>query len=127
MGPRNNMRKVTYFSGGLVADFLLTEQTFNKFLDDLADAEGEIERYGEKDLMKARALLDNFMLSARDDENIEQGVGEMLGACYIWNFFNTNPDKTRVIEGDIMIIDLVGDLNTVKYASANDVKLGHDH
>ena len=121
------MRKVTYFSGGLVADFLLTDQTFNKFLEDLADAEGEIERYGEKDLMKARTLLDNFILRARDDENIEQGVGEMLGASYIWNFFNTNPDKSRVIEGNIMIIDLIGDLNTVEYASANDVQAAHDH
>lgn len=121
------MRKVSYFSGGLVADFSLTDQTFDKFLDDLSEAEGEIESYGENDLMKARTLLDNFMLKARDDENIEQGVGEMLAACYIWNFFNTNPEKMRVINGDIIIIDLAGDLNTVEYASANEVQLAGDH
>ena len=121
------MRKVSYFSGGLVADFLLTDQTFDKFLEDLADAEGEIERYGQKDLMRARALLDDFMFCARQDENIDQGVGEMLAACYIWNFFNTNPNKSRVIKGDIIIIDLAGDLNTVEYASANDVQMSHNH
>lgn len=119
------MRKVTYFSGGLVADFAITDQAFDKFLKYLEEASGEIEPYGENDLMKARTLLDIFMGRAREDENIDQGPGEVLAACYIWNFFNTNPEADRVIGGDIVIIDLDGSLNTVEYASVNDVQMGN--
>ncbi len=120
------MRKVIYFSGGLVADFIITDQAFEKFLVDLEDAAGEIERHGEADLMKARTLLDNFMDRARDDEEAEQGPGEVLAASYIWNFFNTHPQAERAISGDIVIVDLDGSLNTVKYASVNDVQIGDD-
>lgn len=121
------MRKVTYYSGGLVADFIITDAAFDKFLGYLEEAEGEIERYGEADLMKARTLLDNFMLRARDDEDIEQGPGEVLGACYVWNYFNTNPEAARVITGDIVILDLDGSLHTVEYASVNDFQIKHEH
>ena len=124
------MRKVTYFSAGLVAEFAVTDPAFDKFLADLDEAAGMIEPYGEPDLMKARTLLDNFMMRARDDEDIEQGPGEVLAASYIWNFFNTNPNPARVIEGDIVIVDLDGTLNTVEYASAHDVQMGredHEH
>ena len=121
------MRKVTYFSAGLVADFSISDAAFDKFLADLAEAEGEIERYGEDDLMKARTLLDNFMARAQQDESVDQGPGEVLAACYIWNFFNTNPQPDRVIEGDIVIVDLDGTLTTVEYASANDIQIAHNH
>ena len=121
------MRNVTYYSGGLAADFAITDQSFEKFLVDLADAAGQIEPYGESDLMKARTLLDNFMLRAREDEDVAQGPGEVLAACYIWNFFNTNPDKARAISGDIVIIDVDGALHTVQYASVNDIQVPHNH
>jgi hypothetical protein len=121
------MRKVTYFSGGLVADFIIWDQAFQKFLKDLEEAEGQIQRYGEADLMKARTLLDNFMFQARQDENIDQGPGEVLAACFIWNFFNTHPQADRVITGDIVIVDVDGSLNSVEYASVHDVQIGHHH
>lgn len=121
------MRKVSYYSGGLVAEFAITDKSFDKFLVDLEDAAGEIERYGEDDLMKARTLLDNFMLRARDDEDVEQGPGEVLAACFIWNFFNTNPNADHMITGDIVVVDVDGSLNTVEYASVNDVQIGHAH
>ena len=121
------MRKVTYYSGGLVADFAISDKAFDKFLSDLEEATGQIERYGETDLMKARTLLDNFMFRARDNETVDQGPGEVLAACYIWNFFNTNPQPDRVITGDIVIVDLDGSLNTVEYASVNDIQISHDH
>jgi len=119
------MRNVTYFSAGLVADFAITDAAFDKFLKDLAEAEKNIDRYGEGDLMKARTLLDNFMARAQEDESIEQGPGEILAACFIWNFFNTNPDASRVITGDIVIVDLDGSLNTVEFASAKDLQISH--
>jgi hypothetical protein len=118
---------VTYNSGGLVADISITDPAFQKFLADLADAKGVIEPYGEADLMKARTLLDNFMLRAREDEDVDQGPGEVLAACYIWNFFNTNPQSRRVILGDIVIVDLDGSLNTVEFASVNDIQTSHTH
>jgi len=119
------MRNVTYFSAGLVADFAISDQAFDKFLKDLNEAEKEIDRYGEDDLMKARTILDNFMARAQQDEAIEQGPGEVLAACFIWNFFNTNPDASRVITGDIVIVDLDGTLTTVEYASVNDLQIAH--
>jgi len=119
------MRNVTYFSAGLVADFAISDQAFDKFLVDLNEAAKEIDRYGENDLMKGRTLLDNFMARAQQDENIEQGPGEILAASFIWNFFNTNPDPSRVITGDIVIVDLDGTLNTVEYASVNDLQIAH--
>lgn len=121
------MRKVTYFSGGLVAEFAVTDPAFEKFLADLKDAAGEIDPYGEGDLMKARTLLDNFMIRARDDEDIEQGPGEVLAASYVWNFFNTHPHANRMISGDIVIVDVDGSLNTVEFVSVNDVHMKHDH
>lgn len=122
------MRNVTYFSAGLVADFAISDQAFDKFLVDLNEAEKEIDRHGEGDLMTARTLLDNFMARAQQGEDIEQGPGEVLGACFIWNFFNTNPNITRMITGDIVVVDLDGTLTTVEYASANDLQIAHhDH
>jgi len=119
------MRNVTYFSAGLVAEFAISNQAFDKFLKDLSEAEEQIDAYGEGDLSTARTLLDNFMARAQQDENIEQGPGEVLGACFIWNYFNTNPNASRVISGDIVIVDLDGTLSTVEYASANDVQIAH--
>ncbi|MBL4614485.1 MAG: hypothetical protein JKY27_06405 [Magnetovibrio sp.] len=119
------MRNVTYFSAGLVADFAISESTFDKFLTDLNEAEKEIDRHGEDDLMKARTLLDNFMARAQENEDIDQGPGEVLAACFIWNFFNTNPDASRVIEGDIVIVDLDGTLNTIEYASVDDIQIAN--
>ena len=117
------MRKVVYFSAGLVAEFALSDQAFDKFLTDLAEAEGIIDPYGDPDLMKARTILDNFMAAALGDEDIEQGPGEVLAASYIWNFFNTHPDLSRRIEGDIVILDLDGSQHTVEFAAATDVQL----
>lgn len=117
------MRNVTYFSAGLVAEFAISDQAFNKFLTYLGEAENEIDRHGEDDLMKARTLLDMYMARALEAENINQGPGEVLAASFIWNFFNTNPDASKVIEGDIVIVDLDGTLNTSKYVSANDIQL----
>jgi hypothetical protein len=121
------VRNVSYFSGGLVADFAISDVAFDKFLTDLAEAKNIIDGYGEGDLMKARTLLDNFMIRAHQDESVDQGPGEVLAACFIWNFFNTNPNPARVIEGDIVLIDLDGTLSTVKYVSAKDVQIPDLH
>lgn len=121
------MRQVTYYSAGLVADFVLSDSAFAKFLAYLEEAAGVIEPYGEDDLMKARTLLDTYMERAEDDEDVDQGPGEVLAACYIWNFFNTHPQQGRVIAGNIVILDLDGMRNTVEYASVNDVQIKHQH
>ncbi|MFC1673478.1 hypothetical protein ACFL12_04920 [Pseudomonadota bacterium] len=120
------MRNVSYFSAGLVADFAISDQAFEKFLVDLDDAEGEIEPYGEDDLMTARTILDTFMARAREDEDAAQGPGEVLAASYIWNYFNTNPQAESVIEGDIVIVDPDGTLTMVEYASARDVNISQN-
>lgn len=120
------MRNVSYFSAGLVAEFVISDSAFEKFLEDLDDAD-EIEPYDEGDLMTARTILDNFMARAQQDENSEQGPGEVLAACFIWNFFNTHHDASRVIEGDIVLVDLDGTLTMVEYASAKDVQFNHEH
>jgi len=121
------MRQVTYYSAGLVADFAITDAAFAKFLADLEEASGVIEPYGEDDLKKAHTLLDTFMARAQEDENVDQGSGEVLAACYIWNFFNTHPQPERVIEGNIVILDLDGMRHTVEYASVKDVQIAHEH
>lgn len=121
------MRKVSYYSGGLVAEFAISDSAFEKFLGYLHEAKSEIDAYGEDDLMTARSLLDNFMARAQQDEDIDQGPGEVLAACFIWNFFNTHPDAAQVIEGDIVIVDLDGTQTMVEYASASEVKIPHDH
>ena len=121
------MRNVTYFSAGLVADFVISETAFGKFLTDLDAAGEEIDRHSEDDLMKARTILDTFMARAREDQDIEQGPGEVLAACFIWNFFNTHSDAARVIEGDIVIIDMDGTLSAVEIMSAADVQIAHQH
>ena len=123
------MRNVTYYSGGLVAEFAISDAAFEKFLGYLEEAEegGELARHSDNDLMTARTILDNFMDAAHRDENVEQGTGEVLAASFIWNFFNTHPDMTRMIGGDIVIVDLDGTLSRVEFASAKDVKFSHEH
>lgn len=110
-----------------MADFAISDKAFDKFLIDLAEAAQIIDPYAESDLMTARTLLDNFMTSAQFDETIDQGPGEVLAACFIWNFFNTHPDAARVIEGDIMIVDLDGTLSCVEFVSAQDSQTTHKH
>ena len=121
------MRKVTYFSAGLIAEFGITDTSHDKFLEYLDDAAGEIDAYGEDDLLTARMILDNYMAQAALDEDVQQGTGEVLAASFIWNHFNTHPDASERIEGDIVILDVDGSLSTVEFVSANDVQLSHDH
>ncbi|TCS60370.1 hypothetical protein [Varunaivibrio sulfuroxidans] len=117
------MRKVTYFSAGTVADFTIPDDRFQEFLK----SEGQFERYGEDDLTKARDVLDAFMARARATADAHHGGAEILAACFIWNFFNTNPEEERLITDDIVIIDLDGDLNTVEYAAARDIQIEPGH
>ena len=121
------MRKVTYFSAGLMAEFAITDTSHDKFLEYLDDAVGEINAYGEDDLLTARTILDNYMAKAAVDEDLEQGTGEVLAASFIWNFFNTHPEIAERIEGDIVILDVDGSLSAVEFVSAEGVQLPQDH
>jgi len=110
------MRKVIYFNGGTVADFAIPDDRFNDFTSQVNPK----TLHSEDDLGLARAALANFM---KGEENAEISAQEILAACFVWNFFNTHLEDHLHIDGDIMIVDLEGDGETIEYASVNDVQL----
>ena len=109
------MRKVIYFNAGTVADFVVPESLFEQFSRHMPIE----KRYSEDEIRKAQKVLEAFMTQG----GAMAGPNERLAACFIWNFFNTNPEKERHIDGDIMIVDLKGDGNTIEYASPDDVDM----
>ena len=114
------MRKVMYFMGGIVADFTIPDDRFEEFTKNI---DWEI-RHEEGELDKARGVLERFTRNAPADG---AGPVETLAACFVWNFFNTNPDDERFIKGDIVIVDLQGDGSTIEYASAADIQMAPEN
>lgn len=110
------MRKIIYFFGGTVADFDIPDDRFDDFT---TQAKPET-LHSEDDLGLARGVLANFLKS---DENTEVGAEEILAASFVWNFFNTHMEDHLHIDGDVMIVDLAGNGETIEYASVNDVQL----
>jgi hypothetical protein len=51
------------------------------------------------------------------------GANETLAACFIWNYFNTHPDDTKHIHGDVVVIDLHGDGASVDFAAAAAIQI----
>lgn len=109
------MRTVTYFFGGTVADFLVPDDLFDQFSRHMPFD----KRYAETEIQKAQKVLETFMGRGGS----QAGPSELLAACYVWNYFNTNPDPEQVIEGTIMIVDLNGDGRYIEYASPDDVDM----
>ncbi len=110
------MRKVTYFHGGTVADFLIPDDRFEEFSEGIAWQKAHLE----DDIQKARAVLGDFMMAETPPA---VGPGHILAACYIWNFFNTNPDEEMHIAGDIIVIDLEGNGEHIDYSAAGDIDI----
>lgn len=109
-------RKITYFHGGVVADFVIPDDRFAEFSLgmglDMAHSEDEIQ--------KAREVLGAFVTDSKD-----QAVGgeQILAACYIWNYFNTHPVDDMHIKGDVVVIDLQGDGVHIDYAAADEIQI----
>ena len=109
------MRKVSYFYGGQLADFVIPDDRYEEFSKHI---KWEL-RYAEGELDKARKVLERFVVGG--GENI--GPGEIASACFVWQFFNTNTEDERYIKGDIVVVDLSGDGSTIEYASAADIQV----
>lgn len=107
------MKTVTYFFGGTVADITVPEDLFEQFSEHMPFD----RKYSEDEIQKAQKVLEAFMMRGAG----EPGPNELLAACYVWNYFNTNPEEESHIAGDIMIVDLEGDGNYIEYASPEDV------
>jgi len=110
------MRTVTYFQGGVVADFQIPDDRFDAFSKHI-DWD---TRYQEDELHKASKVL---AASVSKGEGLEAGAEESLAACYVWNYFNSHPEAEKHIEGDILIVDLEGDGETIEFAASKDVQL----
>lgn len=112
------MRKVIYFLGGSVADFVIPDDRFEAFS---AHAAPEVI-HSEDDLGKARTVLETF-LTENPEADAPATDLEILAACFVWNFFNSHPKEDMSIKGDVIIVDLSGDAATIEYASVDDVPL----
>ncbi|MCB2103020.1 MAG: hypothetical protein KDE22_19245 [Rhodobacterales bacterium] len=110
------MRTVSYYYGGHVADFRIPDERFTEFT---THVNPEV-RFDTDQLEKAQRLLEAFM---RSNGARAVGPGETVAACFVWNFFNNNPDPDHVIEGDVVIVDLDGDGGTIEYAAVGDVPM----
>lgn len=112
------MRKVTYFNVGVVADFSIPDDNFETF----SEAIGFEKSHVDDELLKAREVLGQFMCEGDVTEKTA-GPEQILAACYVWNYFNTNPDDKMHIEGDIIIIDLEGNGEHIDYSAAADIQM----
>ncbi len=110
------MRTVIYFRGGVVADFPVPDELLDSFAKHV---KFEI-RHDEKELEKARLVLDRVV---RSEGAVPVGPNETAAACFIWSFFNTNPDSGRVIQGDVVVVDLDGRGVHIEYASPADIRI----
>ncbi|MEO5373914.1 MAG: hypothetical protein H7840_06485 [Alphaproteobacteria bacterium] len=113
------MRTITYFRGGTVADFAVGDAQYDDFVERMP---GDL-RHSETQLGKARRALEHFVLHL---DGREAGPLELSAASYVWHFFNTNPDASRRIDGNVIIVDLAGDGETIEYASAADIQISSD-
>jgi hypothetical protein len=113
------MRKVSYFYGGQLADFVIPDDRFEEFSKHLKWE----TRHSETDVEKARGILEICVVKG-DDAAV--GQNEILAACFVWNFFNTNPDDQLFIDGDVVIVDLEGNGNYVDYVAASEIQLTQD-
>lgn len=112
----DRMRTVSYFIAGTVADFAIPDDRFVEFTKQMPFN----RQHQEGELQKARLILDAFTRRASDEP---AGTAEILAACYVWNFFNTNPDDEQHIKGDVVIVDLDGNGETIEYASVADIQM----
>ncbi|MBW7852283.1 MAG: hypothetical protein H3C38_17445 [Rhodospirillales bacterium] len=113
------MRKVTYYYGGVVADFMIPDTLYDAFAERVV----ELRAGAGEDLEKARRVLARAMAAfARDEAADALGDNERIAACYVWHYFNTTDEETR-IEGDVLIADQHGDGEEVAYMPLADVEL----
>jgi len=112
------MRKVIYFNAGVVADFSIPDDRF----DDFSAGIGFEKAHVDDELLKAREVLGSFMSDCEATEK-EAGPEQILAACYVWNYFNTNPDDKMHIDGDIIIIDLEGNGEHIDYSPAAEIQI----
>ncbi len=110
------MRAITYFQGGTVADFKIPDDRFDEFVKNI-DWQS---RYSEDQLHKARKVL---AAALGRDGKVSVAAEEILAACFVWNYFNTHPEEDKHISGDVLIIDLEGDGETIDFAATTDVEL----
>ncbi|GAB6051424.1 hypothetical protein JCM17960_02440 [Magnetospira thiophila] len=110
------MRSVVYFNCGSVGDFPISEDRFTTFVETVAS---DI-KYSDEELHKARTVLGDCM---QQEADATVGAVEEAAACFIWNYFNTHPEPEMNIAGDVLIIDLNGDGETVEFAAVDDVEL----
>ncbi len=110
------MRTVVYFRAGTVGDFAVEDDRFAAFS---AQVPRDI-KYDDDELTRARRVLGAFMAA-----DVERPVSatEEAAACFVWTYFNTHPDPQKHIQGDVLVIDLNGDGETVDYAAVDDVDL----
>lgn len=113
------MRNIIYFKGGTVADFVIDDAQYDDFVQQLAPEQINSDVH----LGKARRALEHFMAGP---DGREAGSLEVSAACYVWHFFNSNKDASRRIDGDVVIVDLAGDGETIEYASTADIQIAND-
>ena len=110
------MRKIIYYHGGTVVDFVLADAFYEGF----ASALKAEKHHDDQELNRARRILETYV---QRDTDAAPGPLEQSAACYVWHYFNTHPTAEHRINGDVMIVDLDGGGTTIEYVAAADVQL----
>lgn len=117
------MRKVVFYLGGVVADFSIADDRFDVFAGTMPWE----RRHSRDDLDKARQALAAFVRRGAGDPETKVGPNETLAACFIWNYFNTNPEGDKQIDGDVLVVDLHGDGMSIDYMAVADADLAREN
>ena len=113
------MKRISYFHKDMILDFDIEDARYDEFLSHLKP---EV-RHSDAELGKARAVLGAYVAL---DEDRAPGPVELLAACYVWDYFHTNADASKRIDGAVVIVDLAGDEQTIEYADEADLNLSPD-
>lgn len=113
------MKRVTYFHGGVILDFDLEEARYKDFA---ARLKPEV-RHSDAELGKAQGVLAAYVTG--EDDRAPSPL-EMAAACYVWDYFHTHKDASKRIDGNIVIVDLAGNGETIEYASEADLNFAPD-
>lgn len=110
------MRRIIYYRGGIVVDFVLADTLYEGFARTL-----KAEKHNDdQELNRACRILETYVQRETD---AAPSPLEQMAACYVWHYFNTHADADHHIEGDVMIVDLDGTGTTIEYVSAAEVQL----
>lgn len=94
------MRKVAYYLAGTYAEFLIGDEHYEDFGEQIRRI-----KFDKSDLEEATRTLEIAVREGQRAGEIMVAEPEVIAACYVWWYFNDRIKKRPLIDGDLIILD----------------------